>query len=458
MRTKEDELLYLYLFFDLIMLNFSIWIMGIFCGDFFGIGDVRLYYYVHGNIAWTVTYVYFSKRNLYLRDGFSNRFVRLTRRAFYFVGVSLILAFLSYRVRFSIYFFLSYALLIWILKIVFYWALYQYLHQARKRGKHTQHCMIFGRNDTAIRLRTLIDCNPILGYHFLGYVSDEFPEGEDVLGTFCHYQQIINNSDVQTIFVVNHCYPLIDKKSKKFLNFCSKRGIRIRFVPEADQWNKLGFNGETMMGVPLMDPIRVPLDSIWSRFWKRCFDLVFSGLVILFVLTWLIPLISLLIFLTSRGPVFFSQKRTGLNNETFTCYKFRSMQVNRNADLLQASASDCRITWVGRILRKTNLDEFPQFFNVFIGKMSVVGPRPHMLTHTEKYTELIDSYLYRHFVKPGITGWAQVSGYRGETDELWKMEKRVEYDMEYIKTWSIWFDLRIIFMTVFGKSSYNNAH
>lgn len=139
------------------------------------------------------------------------------------------------------------------------------------------------------------------------------------------------------------------------------------------------------------------------------------------------------------------------------CYKFRSMRVNKNADLLQASALDNRITWVGKILRKTNLDEFPQFINVFIGKMSVVGPRPHMLTHTEKYTMLIDSYLYRHFVKPGITGWAQVSGYPGETDELWKMEKRVEYDMEYIKTWSIWFDLRIIFLTLFGKSSYNNA-
>ena len=133
------------------------------------------------------------------------------------------------------------------------------------------------------------------------------------------------------------------------------------------------------------------------------------------------------------------------------------MQVNEQADMLQATVRDKRITRIGWFLRKTNMDELPQFINVFLDQMSVVGPRPHMLKHTTQYSELIEQYLIRHYVKPGITGWAQVNGYRGETDELWKMEKRVEYDMEYIENWSLWWDIKIILRTAFDMKSYSNA-
>jgi putative colanic acid biosynthesis UDP-glucose lipid carrier transferase len=177
---------------------------------------------------------------------------------------------------------------------------------------------------------------------------------------------------------------------------------------------------------------------------------VFSGAVMLFILSWLIPLLALLVKLESRGPVFFVQHRTGRNNETFRCLKFRSMYVNNDANSKQATRNDRRFTKIGRILRKTNLDEMPQFFNVFMGDMSIVGPRPHMLKHTEEYSAIIQKYMIRHFLKPGITGWAQVNGYRGEiTDEL-HLRKRIEHDIWYMENWSVYLDLRIIFLTVFN--------
>jgi exopolysaccharide biosynthesis polyprenyl glycosylphosphotransferase len=241
------------------------------------------------------------------------------------------------------------------------------------------------------------------------------------------------------------------------LNICNQKGVRLRYVPENQRWFKRTQNLESVGNLVLINPQEIPLDDFGARLWKRFFDVVFSLLVILFVLSWLFPIIALLIKLSSKGPVFFVQKRTGYNNKSFSCLKFRSMQANENADLKQATANDSRITPIGRFIRKTNIDEFPQFFNVFMGQMSIVGPRPHMLKHTEEYTKLIDLYLTRHYIKPGITGWAQVNGYRGETDEVWKMQKRVDFDKEYMENWTFAWDIKIIFLTIFGLSAYKNA-
>ncbi len=207
----------------------------------------------------------------------------------------------------------------------------------------------------------------------------------------------------------------------------------------------------------MFNPQQIPLDDLTLRLKKRAFDVVFSSAVILFIFSWLLPLLSIIIKLNSKGPVFFVQQRTGINNKTFNCIKFRTMKVNHEADTKQAVKNDNRITSIGNFLRKYNIDELPQFFNVLVGNMSVVGPRPHMLKHTEQYSALIEYYKVRHFVKPGITGWAQVNGYRGLTDELWKMQKRVEYDMEYLESWNFLWDIKIIVMTLIGKNAYKNA-
>jgi len=249
----------------------------------------------------------------------------------------------------------------------------------------------------------------------------------------------------------------------------------IQFVFADSSWEKMKSGTESYRGICYRSGVQLwiyptkaydiykqsyksyvlPSEKKSAILFKRLFDVLFSFFTVLFLLSWFLPILSLLIKLESKGPVFFKQKRTGLNNKTFTCYKLRSMVVNSYSDTLQASASDYRITPMGHFLRNTNIDELPQFFNVLQGAMSVVGPRPHMLKHTEEYSLHIDNYMTRHHMKPGVTGLAQSCGMHGETDQLWKMEKRLEFDIEYIKKWSFWLDLKIIFWTVFKRKDLN---
>lgn len=226
--------------------------------------------------------------------------------------------------------------------------------------------------------------------------------------------------------------------------------IRFRFVPDFRMFVNRQIYIDYLDNIPIISLRSEPLDDIANRIRKRMFDIVFSAFVMVFILSWLIPLLALLVKLESRGPVFFVQNRTGRNNNNFRCLKFRSMYVNNDANSKQASRNDRRFTRIGRILRKTNLDEMPQFLNVFVGDMSIVGPRPHMLKHTEEYSAIIQKYMIRHFLKPGITGWAQVNGYRGEITEEMHLRKRIEHDIWYMENWSVYLDLRIIFLTVFN--------
>lgn len=190
-----------------------------------------------------------------------------------------------------------------------------------------------------------------------------------------------------------------------------------------------------------------PLSSITNKLIKRLFDVIVSTTFCICMIP-IIPIIALIIKIQSPGPIFFKQERTGFAGKTFYCYKFRSMHVNQDADIAQATKNDPRKFAFGNFMRKTNIDELPQFWNVLKGDMSIVGPRPHMLHHTEIYSELIDKYMVRHFCKPGITGWAQVTGFRGETKELWQMEERVERDIWYIEHWTFMLDIKIIYKTI----------
>jgi putative colanic acid biosynthesis UDP-glucose lipid carrier transferase len=216
------------------------------------------------------------------------------------------------------------------------------------------------------------------------------------------------------------------------------------YLPTAEE--KLNLQPILIDDIGVMTTYTSPLEEPLNRLLKRLLDVVFSVLCLILTAI-LLPFIVLVIKRQSPGPVFFRQLRTGLGGHDFYCYKFRSMHVNSDADRLQATEDDPRKFPFGDFIRKTNIDELPQFWNVLIGDMSIVGPRPHMLAHTEQYDKLIDKYMVRHFVKPGITGWAQVTGFRGETRELWQMEGRVERDIWYIQHWSLWLDLRIIWLT-----------
>jgi putative colanic acid biosynthesis UDP-glucose lipid carrier transferase len=233
-----------------------------------------------------------------------------------------------------------------------------------------------------------------------------------------------------------------------FINFADNNLITLKFLPDNKNIYAKKLKFEYYDYLPILSLRDIPLHNPVNAFIKRVFDLFFSLIIILGVLSWLTPLLAILISLESRGPLFFFQKRTGLDNREFYCYKFRSMAVNENADRQQASKYDMRITRIGKFLRKTSIDELPQFYNVFLGTMSVVGPRPHMVKHTDEYAGKVDKYMVRHFVKPGITGLAQVRGYRGEIERESDIQNRIKFDVFYIENWSFLLDVKIIVQTI----------
>jgi putative colanic acid biosynthesis UDP-glucose lipid carrier transferase len=237
-----------------------------------------------------------------------------------------------------------------------------------------------------------------------------------------------------------------------------KHCIRVNFIAN-ETIESPGYRLHYISGMPVLKKYNEPLTLLRNQTVKRTFDFIISSFVIVFVLSWMVPLIGLLIKLESKGPIFFRQERSGRDNTSFVCLKFRSMKVNDESDLIQATKNDMRVTKLGAFLRKMSIDELPQFINVFKGDMSVIGPRPHMLRHTEEYYEQVDHYMVRLYLKPGVTGWAQANGYRGEIKDINLMKKRVEYDIWYMENWSLLLDIKILWLTFIGVLKGNeNAY
>lgn len=459
MNSQDNELRFLYLAFDFVILNIAIALLYLFDPYLAGLGSHEKNLYVLMiNMAQLFAFTLFSRRNLFLHDSFSNRVKRISKRVLAFFIILFAQAVLFLQNGFSMVFLLKTAFMFYAGMVAFYFFLYNYLTYRRQKGHYIHRVLILGPNEMGGILGQLMDSNPMLGYEFVGYItkSGETSDYENVLGSLDQLPNLVERHCVDYLFVTYAEYADM-RRCNELLAVCNHLGIRLRLVPEYQYWFRQSMNHESVGSLIVFNPQEIPLDDIKNRFFKRAFDISFSLFVILFVMSWLYPLLYLVIKINSSGPVFFVQQRTGINNKTFQCLKFRSMTMSDDADSKQASKGDSRITTVGRFLRKSNLDEFPQFLNVLLGHMSIVGPRPHMLKHTEQYSGLIDYYNVRHYVKPGITGWAQVNGFRGETDELWKMEKRVEYDMNYLKNWNFWWDVKIVFLTLFGKKTYENA-
>lgn len=252
---------------------------------------------------------------------------------------------------------------------------------------------------------------------------------------------------------INEIYSTISPERNSSIyemaHIAEKSLIRFRFVPDFKLYVNRKTHMEYLEELPILSLRSEPLEDVTNSVKKRFFDIIFSLLVIVFLLSWLVPILALLIKLNSKGPVFFVQMRSGKDNKQFRCFKFRSLSVNGDAHTRQVTKNDTRITPLGKFLRKSNLDELPQFFNVLMGDMSVVGPRPHMLLHTETFSKLMEEYMIRHFVKPGVTGWAQVNGFRGEIKQPEQLRKRIEHDIWYMENWSLWLDLKVIFLTVY---------
>jgi len=310
--------------------------------------------------------------------------------------------------------------------------------------------LILGYNDTAKKLAKYFEEDGI-NTQLIGYV-----ENEGNVHELTHYPVLTgieNTLRVAKEMKINEIFSTITPEQNKDiyeLMFQSeKECIRFKIVPNLSVFITRDVHIEYFGDLPILSLRSEPLDDVGNRIKKRALDLVVSTLVIVFILSWLIPILGLLIMLESRGPIFFSQLRTGKNKSSFKCLKFRSMRSNKEADTKQATKNDSRVTAIGRFIRKTSLDEFPQFINVFKGEMSLVGPRPHMLKHTTDYSKVVEDYMIRQFLKPGITGWAQINGYRGEITNPEQIKMRVNKDLWYLENWSLWLDIQILFLTIY---------
>lgn len=319
----------------------------------------------------------------------------------------------------------------------------------RRKGYNFKRVVIVGAGKNGMELYRAMRDDISSGFNILGFFDDNLALRDilpSYLGTTDKVEEFAIAKDIDEIYCT--LPGTNDEKILRMLNFAEKQMIRFYIVPEFYRNVKKSMVMEFLESVPLLTIRCEPLQAFYNRALKRSFDLVFSSVVLCTIFPILYVLIGFLIKRSSPGPIFFKQKRTGLYGHDFECYKFRTMRVNDQADTMQAVKDDPRKTKIGDFLRRTNLDEFPQFINVFKGDMSVVGPRPHMLKHTEQYSALIDKYMVRHLVKPGVTGWAQVTGYRGETKTLEQMEGRVKRDVWYIENWTFFLDLKIIVVTL----------
>src|ERR1700749_1819697 len=313
---------------------------------------------------------------------------------------------------------------------------------------NSRNAIIVGASRAGNELYNQFNNKVLKGYNLLGFFDDEPSRVSPkhlYLGNTSLCMDYVLKNNVEEIFCA---LPYSEHKTiERLMSDSDKNLIRFKIVPEYHEYFKNTSYLQNLGNIPILSVRAEPLENILNRAVKRIFDIVFSLLIIVFVFSWLFPILSILIKLESKGPIFFKQMRSGRDNHAFVCYKFRSMRINNKFEHLQATLGDPRITKIGTFMRKTSLDELPQFFNVLIGNMSVVGPRPHMLSHTEQYSQLIDTFMVRHFLKPGITGWAQIQGYRGETKDTESMLNRVEADVWYLENWSFLLDLKVIFLT-----------
>lgn len=340
----------------------------------------------------------------------------------------------------SVFFALVFIFRIWFIHL---------LKKLRKAGYNFRNVIIIGANANGLIISSILKKDVAYGYRIKGFFCNnpETKSDMEVLGNVSQALQYIIENPIHEVYL--SIANIDNDYAQDLIRYCESNLIRVKLVPDFTSFTKSRkVQIDFYENLPVISMRHEPLESTLNRFIKRVFDVVFSLFVICTVFPWLFPLLMLIIKLTSKGPVFFKQQRSGEHNNTFWCFKFRTMRVNNLADELQATKNDTRITPIGKFLRRSNLDELPQFFNVLWGDMSVVGPRPHMLKHTKEYSELINAFLVRHLVKPGITGWAQVCGFRGETNTLEQMQKRVEYDIWYIENWSFLLDLKIIYRTV----------
>ncbi|MBZ0198854.1 MAG: undecaprenyl-phosphate glucose phosphotransferase [Ignavibacteriaceae bacterium] len=403
------------------------------------------------NIVW-----YFFPAVWKFYDDFNARYfafqlVNIIRNVFVQTITAVLFIFIAKEDLFTRNFIVYYTLLLLIavsLRTVFFKLT---LKSLRGKGKNVRNLIIIGAGEIGKNFRQMIKDNPDFGYNFLGFIDDE-SYGEDIIGGTVQLEKTFKLRDVEEAVIALPQYA--SSALDDIIRVCNRNAIKTHIIPDYFKFVSKKFQISMMGNFPIISVRSEPLDEVQWRFVKRSFDIVFSVVIIVSILSWLIPLLALISKLSSGGKVFFVQDRIGAKNEKFKCYKLRTMIEAKTIpkEFIPASENDPRVTKFGKFLRKSNLDEIPQFFNVLTGEMSVVGPRPHAVPYDEKYGKIVEEIKLRHSVKPGITGWAQINGLRGDVEDedenIRRTIKRIEYDLWYIENWTFWLDVQIILLTV----------
>ena len=355
--------------------------------------------------------------------------------------------------KYSSRFVIIYVIINALLAILTKYAIRKKIHAALIKGNFYDNVLLIGSTDAAFNFVETVQKYYYYGYKCLGYID----ENDNLNGT-CYYfgrleelNNVLINNNIDEVFIALPTNE--NEKIQRCIDICDVNRIKVRILPDLTDYTSSSIYINNIGMLPVVNIGHLPLDKAENRLLKRGFDIIFATLFFLVIGIWMFPLIALLIKLSSRGPVFFKQERWGHNNKRILCYKFRSMikdskDVDEEGNYNQAFKNDPRITTIGRLLRKTNLDELPQFWNVLIGNMSVVGPRPHPTPLNLASMQTVDNYMLRHLVMPGISGLAQVNGCRGETKTTEEMQRRINFDLYYIHRWTFWLDIQIIIQTM----------
>jgi putative colanic acid biosynthesis UDP-glucose lipid carrier transferase len=327
----------------------------------------------------------------------------------------------------------------------FKYILFYYLRKYRLvTGSNYRNAVIIGYTPEAIKLKELFETRNEFGYRFLGYFSDK-KSNAHITGKVDQIKEFVLLHKVDEIYCSLN--EISDEQLKDLVEFTDEYRKTIKFIPDSKTIFSKNLKIDYYEFFPVLSLQRTLLHDPITKAFKRLFDIIFSLFVLIFLLSWLVPILAILIKLESRGPIFFKQGRPGIEEKEFFCFKFRSMKINKTTEK-EASKNDPRVTKIGRFIRKTSIDELPQFLNVLMGDMSVVGPRPHLWSQNKAYGNKIKKYMVRHYVKPGITGLAQVRGFRGEIESDEDMINRIKYDVFYIENWSLILDIKIIAQTL----------
>ena len=371
----------------------------------------------------------------------------------YTVFLSSVFFFLRNFVRYNAGFFGFFLSFLFVFLSLTKYIVRKYLHAAIYKGQLFDNVLIVGATPAAMEFYETINKYYYYGYKCIGFVDNQQKKmnGCPYFGSTKELANILKQQKVDEVIIAlpNHQNAQI----QDCIEVCDYSKVKARILPDMQQYSTSAIQVNNIGQLSVMNIRALPLDKMENKVLKQVFDFLFALLFFVCIGSWLMPLIALAIKLSSKGPVFFKQERWGLNNEKITCYKFRTMVVESqdigpNGEYNQASPNDPRVTRLGSFLRKSNLDELPQFWNVLLGNMFTVGPRPHPTPLNIESMHTVDNYMLRHIVKPGITGWAQVNGCRGETREPGSMQRRVNFDLYYIHRWTFWLDCQIILQTI----------